>query len=107
MKSTYKLFGIFWDGKESEECLYPTLDSIEDDHSDDIILSFKKLLSVQDEGGFSALVPPDAENRSVLVTMDYWTDHPNPALIAFLEKRRRQIFSCLAHHFRNVYSIKV
>ena len=105
MKSTYRLFGLFWDGKESDDHLYPSLGYITEDHRDDFIISFKELLSVRDEGDFSALIPADAENHSAIVKMDYWTIHPNPALTAFLEKRRQQIFSCLARHFRNVYSL--
>ncbi len=105
MKSTYKLFGAYWDGMKSVKA-----DVLQNDNSpvqESELISFQKLLSVQDETDLDRIVIPYNTDESVAIGIDYWTETANPVLQAFLEKRLGQMVSHLSEKFTAVHCVKM
>jgi hypothetical protein len=105
MKTTYKLFGTYWDGMESSNKV--NLNTIKPNTQGSDFISFQKLLSVRDETDYDSLVLPFQEYKTVTVGIDYWTDSCNPVLRTFLEKRLSQIISHLSKSFDEISCVRV
>lgn len=102
MKSTYKLIGKYWDGKN---LYYPKkLERTENVISD--IVSFKDILMAENEEDFNKLTASNVEHNAVVIDIDFWPISKNPVLISFLEKRLYQISYCLHQLYEEVYYFK-
>lgn len=105
MKTTYKLFGTYWDGMESTNSV--NLKNIKPNNQGTDFISFQKLLSVGGEADYDSLVSPFREHKTVTVGIDYWTNSCNPVLRTFLEKRLSQMISHLSKSFDEVSCVRV
>lgn len=105
MKTTYKLFGTYWDGMEHVKTT--SINIVKTNNQEPNLISFKKLLSVQDEADYDSLVSPFREHKTVTVGIDYWTNSNNPVLSTFLKKRLSQMIFHLSKSFDDVLCIQV
>ena len=104
MKSTYKLFGIYWDGKKAVRFDILPKDSSPTQAPE--LISFRKLLSVQDEADFNQIITPYETNNEVTIGIDYWTESGNPILQEFLEKRLGQMVAHLLEKYPKVICVQ-
>ncbi|MBR1677204.1 MAG: hypothetical protein IJ706_07855 [Clostridia bacterium] len=105
MKPTYKLFGAYWDGMKAVR-----LDVLPKDSSPKQapeLISFRKLLSVQDEADLSRIIAPCDAHKGITIRIDYWTESGNPVLQLFLEKRLGQMVAHLSEKYPAVRCVKV
>ena len=100
MKTTYKLFGTYWDGMESIKNEDLNIGKTNDYRLPSV--SFQQLLSVQNESEYDAIISPFKDYKTISIGIDYWTDSGNPVLCAFLRKRLCQMVSHLAKTFVEV-----
>ncbi|MCR5149702.1 MAG: hypothetical protein K6B52_00560 [Clostridiales bacterium] len=105
MKSTYKLFGAYWDGMKSVKVDVLQKDSSPVQPSE--LISFQKLLSVQDKTDLDRIVITYNKDESVAFGIDYWAETANPVLRDFLEKRLGQMVAHLSVKFPAVHCVKV
>ena len=105
MKTTYKLFGTYWDGMESTNSV--DLNTIKATNYDSDFISFQRLLSVQDATDYDSLISPFQGVKTVTVGVDYWTSSCNPVLSAFLKKRLSQMIFHLSNSFAEVRCVRV
>lgn len=105
MKSTYKLFGVYWDGMKTmgNDELY--IDSVVPKSSE--FISFRKFLSIQNENDFDKIIAPYETNDDITIGIDYWIETSNPVLHAFLKKRLGQIVAHLSEKYQTVHCIKI
>lgn len=105
MKSTYKLFGTYWDGMKSVKVDVLQNDSHPIQPSE--LISFQTLLSVQDQSDLDHIIAPFEMNDEITIQIDYWTETSNPVLYTFLEKRLGQMVAHLSEIFPTVHCVKV
>ncbi len=105
MKSTYKRFGVYWDGMKAVKYDELQKDSHPTQPSEHI--SFQTLLSVQDQAGFDRIIAPYEMNDEITIQIDYWTDTSNSVLHAFLEKRLGQMVAHLSEKYPIVHCVRV
>ena len=105
MKSTYKLFGAYWDGMKAVKYDELHIDNSTNQSMEPI--SFQKLLSVQDETELANIITPYETNDEVAIGIDYWTESTNPVLRVFLEKRLGQMVAHLSEKYPAVHCVKV
>ena len=102
MKSTYKLYGSYWDGMSSFD--YPELPKEKSfsDNPPTKNLSFVELLTVEDDYDYNSLTSSMVADDEISVTIDFWPVTSNPVLCSFLRKRLCQIAVRLSKQFREV-----
>lgn len=105
MKSTYKLFGAYWDGMQAVKYDELHIDNSPIQSMEPI--SFQQLLSVQNETELSSIITPYETNNTITIGIDYWTESANPVLRVFLEKRLCQMVAHLSERFSAVRCVKV
>ncbi len=105
MKSTYKLFGAYWDGTKAVKYDELHIDNSTNQSMEPI--SFQKLLSVQDEADLARIIAPCNAHKDITIGIDYWTESENPVLQVFLEKRLEQMVAHLSEIFPAVHCVKV
>lgn len=104
MKSTYKLFGAYWDGMKAME--YDALHIESSTKQSMEPISFQKLLSVQDETELARIITPYNTDEDITIGIDYWTESANPVLQVFLEKRLGQMTAHLSEKYPAVNCVK-
>ncbi len=105
MKSTYKLFGIYWDGMKA---LDSSALSIEALHTDRIHngVSLNKLLCVEKQEDLEELINPINNDEEIIIEMDYYVTSDNKIIHSFIEKRLCQIVYRLSEYFKRVRCVK-
>ena len=105
MKTTYKLFGTYWDGMKAVKYDEMQKDSHLTQPSE--LISFQTLLSVQDQADLDRIIALYEMNDEITIQVDYWTETSNPILRAFLEKRLGQMVAHLSEKYPAVHCVKV
>ncbi|MCR5457181.1 MAG: hypothetical protein K6F14_03800 [Clostridiales bacterium] len=105
MKSTYKLFGAYWDGMQAVK--YDELHIYNSTNQSMEPISFQQLLSVQNETELSRIITPYETNNAITIGIDYRTESTNPILRVFLEKRLCQMIAHLSERFQSVRCVRV
>lgn len=105
MKSTYKLLGAYWDGMAVNDTDRICAGPKDATRYDANAISFKDLLSVQDEKELDKIIFTVPKTDTVTLCINYWNDE-NPVIRSFLEKRLDQIVSFLHIYFQNVYCVR-
>ena len=104
MKSTYKLFGVYWDGMKAVKYDELHIDNSTKQPSE--IVSFQKLLSVQDEADLARIIAPCDAHKGITIGIDYWAESTNPILHVFLKKRLGQMVAHLSGKYPAVHCVK-
>ena len=104
MKSTYKLFGAYWDGMKAVK--YDELHIESSTKQPSELISFQKLLSVQDEADLAQIIELCDAHKGITIGIDYWTESANPVLRVFLEKRLGQMVAHLSEKYPAVHCVK-
>lgn len=105
MKSTYKLFGTYWDGMKGMR--YGELNFENNPVRSSESISFQKLLSVQNETDLDRIIASYEPNNEITIQIDYWTETSNPILHTFLEKRLGQMVAHLSEKYPTVRCVQV
>lgn len=104
MKSTYKLFGTFWDGITSTDSYRIELNNTFPEEGTYQNISFKELLMVENEQEFFSLTNSLTKTDSVILTIDYW-NKSNQIVESFLEKRLSQAVTLLESKAESVMCV--
>ncbi len=104
MKSTYKLLGAYWDGMKGMR--YDELNYENNPLQSSESISFREMLSVQDEADLDRIIAPYETNNGVTIQIDYWTETSNPILHGFLEKRLGQMVAHLSDKYSTVRCVQ-
>lgn len=104
MKPTYKLFGAYWDGMNAVRCDVLPKNSNPIQPSE--LISFRKLLSVQNETDLARIIAPCDTHESITIGIDYRAESGNPVLQVFLRKRLGQMVAHLSEKYPEVNCVQ-
>ena len=99
MKSTYQLFGAYWDGMGSCERGDIWSEKSRPADSGGNVVSFRDLLGVEKKDDLQKLLSSLDSRDPVRIRIDYRPESSNPVLRGFLEKRLRQMVFHLSEFF--------
>ena len=105
MKSTYKLFGTYWDGRHSDNNGIAKTVRLSSNNSLNNVISFKELLAVETQNDFDDIISSIELGFPVAIKVDYWPESSNPVLCAFLQKRLYQMIAHLSEFCPEVQCI--
>lgn len=103
MKSSYKLFGLYWDGINVNNISFKMVENFNEKCD---YFSFKKLLCVKDNSDFVKLIDSIKKENIAVIEIDYWTSTTNKIIITFLNKRICQMIEKLSKYYKTIYCIK-
>jgi hypothetical protein len=102
VKSTYKLFGAYWDGMLLNDDQTSEIRIISTKEMPENIISFKELLTVESQNDFEDAISSLDVETPVAIRVDYWSESSNPVLCLFLEKRLGQMVARLSEIYPKV-----
>ena len=106
MKSTYKLFGTYWDGMPSADMSEIKLIENPEVFKGCNSLSLKALFSVNNASDFDKTTQSIDPDIPVVLSIDYSSSKENPILNTFNNKRISQIIWRIQETFSEVYYTK-
>ena len=107
MKSTYKLFGTYWDGMLLNDDETTAIRMISSDGLPANSISFKELLIVETQSDFEDATSSFDVETPVAIHIDYWPKSSNPVLCLFLKKRLGQMVAHLSEKFTEVQCFRI
>ena len=106
MKSTYKLFGAYWDGIRLNNDKKMAIAKAPAENLLNNVISFQKLLAVETQNDLDNATSSLEVGTPITIRVDYWPESSNLVLCLFLEKRLGQMVALLSEKYPKVQCIK-